>query len=182
MKTDLKLISILIVGLVITASWKLIELILLPHTHPPHYSQARTQMKHLATGTAIYCADYDDSFPNTTAISGTRTLLLPYIKNPDLFEAIPEIINEPVFNFNAAGAKSTEPPLGHSTVYPLENTVIWYATTLGKSKGSAIRIAFDFSTKQIPLNELIESLNLQFDRTGATLAPPDYRADQDPQK
>ena len=105
-----------------------------------------------------------------------------YIKNGDLYRAIPEICDEPRYNFSIAGSHATEAPLGYKNPFPPDKPTMWYALLQEEKKGRALRVATNSSTKQVPESELIESFQYQFNRTGITLAPPDYLANQDPLK
>jgi len=140
-----------------------------------------SNIKQIATSTAIYQADYDDLFPATSAMPGTRAVLMPYVKQKEMFEELPGSNARPLFNFNVAGILASLPPYPGANQAELTDVGVFYARSLEKP-GYFFMTRGDTSAKTIKAVDLQLALSYQFDRKGAKLFPPDYLADKDPLK
>lgn len=141
-----------------------------------HRRTALSNLKQLGTGNLIYTADYDERLPNSTSQSTVISQLNPYVRNDSLWDSIRDVSLSVNFNFNIAGALTTGMPIGYPNTEPTKITLL-YALTDPKYKiQGAFQTRLDSSAKLIRLPELFDSLTFQFDRSGITLAPPDYIA------
>jgi hypothetical protein len=141
-----------------------------------HRTTSISKLKQLGTGHLIYAADYDERLPHSTSQTTIISQLNPYVKDDSLWDSVKDVSLPAKFNFNIAGALTTDKPIGYPKTDPTEITLL-YALTDPKYKiQGAFQTRLDSSAKLIRLPELLDSLTLQFDRSGVTLAPPDYIA------
>jgi len=153
--------------------------------HEPQYPrQAMANIKQIGTATLIYSSDYDERFPATSAMPGTRAVLMPYTKNGGLFESQKDKFARPQFNFAVAGVTSVLTPYPGTKQLELTEVAVWSNLVMGETPGMIVGRA-DTSAKFYGPDNLKEAMILfegQFDRKGVKLFPPDYLADQDPLK
>lgn len=145
---------------------------------------ALSNIKLIATSTQIYQSDYDERFPATSAMPGTRAVLMPYTKNGDFFNSQKDKFDRPQFNFAVAGVTLALTPYPGTKQLELDEVAVWSNTVLGEKSGMIVGRA-DTSARFYPPEKLAEAFLLfegQFDRKGVTLISADYLADQDPLK
>ena len=154
------------------------------YTGHPYKSQALSSIKQIGTSTMIYLSDYDERYPATSAMPGTRAVLMQYIKNSQLFESRKAKFDRPQFNFTVAGVLSVLPPYPGTKQLELTDAAVWSNLIIGETPGMIVGRA-DTSAKFYGSDNLTEAFALfngQFDRKGVKLFPPDYLADKDPLK
>jgi len=151
---------------------------------PKQKALAMANVKQIGTGLLIYAGYHDGHFPIATSSPGLRGALVPYVKEQNPFIPVKNYATTPTFNFNLAGASQKHLPIGEAENFDLDSVVSAYSVINKPSspEQSVMASRLDSSAKTISMVVLMKSLEYQFDRTGVTLAPPDYLADQDPLK
>lgn len=142
------------------------------------------QIKEICNGLAIYVTDYDDRFPATSAMPGTRAVLHPYLKNRLLFEGSSTHYSEPTYNFSVAGVEASLPRYFGAKQQDVSKVGVWQAQVFKNTPGTCISFA-DTHAKFFPVEQsekVIDAFDDQFDRLGATLMPANYLAEYDPLK
>lgn len=153
----------------------------IPNRGPSFKSSMFSNLKQVGTGLIIYQADYDERMPICSTMPGLRASLRPYIKSAERFKGNEEF-GQPEFNFAVAGVNVGKLKLlsGATPPGPEEIPVLF---SLGKKPELGVIVGYaDAAAKQVKAFDPADLVKYQFDRGGATLAPPNYLADQDPLK
>jgi hypothetical protein len=175
-----------------------IFMIIYPFQYHPYGAARKTQMlsqlKQISSAIILYTEDNDKRFPHATSMPTLRAQLVDYTKSshdkktrPDIFKGLPDHYTQPQFNFNLAGVKITgdQLPLLPSGTLPTEQATLAYSVPIEKSNIHAIAVYADCHARAVTKSKpftFADLLGPQFERTGVTLAPANYLANQDPLK
>ncbi|MBS1705724.1 MAG: hypothetical protein JST40_07600 [Armatimonadetes bacterium] len=135
-----------------------------------------SNMKQVCLATIMYAGDNDDLYPGVQSTASARAVLLPYVKNKEVFQSQNPAKSE--FRFNCALASVN----AEIIEYPAE-TILWYETTPWED-GSRIIGYTDGHAKSVGSSEwedLEPTLRNTYPRS-AGLLPMDYMLDSDPLK
>lgn len=147
--------------------------------------QRRTQitlgrLKQIAESLAMYRADFDGYFPATTSMPSFRAVLMPYVRNGEMFEGEYKHSSRMEFNFNLAGVHESL-PLGKAVgmADPLGVAVLYCRSLVTKS-------VFVVAVNDLPRvrteSELQTLISAKFDLRSVKLQPPNYLENKDPLK
>lgn len=142
-------------------------------------SQVLSNVKETSHAIYIYSTDNDDRLPHATSMPTLRAQLKSYTgDNGDIHWKSNKDFLANIFNFNLSGVKI-------STIAPLNahqsRHVLLYRIPKGNVHMPMVADP-ETGTKSMKIEQLLQSLQYQYDRKGITLAPADYLAEQDPLK
>jgi len=141
-------------------------------------SQALSNVKSTSYAIFIYSTDFDDRLPNATSMPTLRAQTKSYTgENGDIHWKSDIDFLANTFNFNLSGVKI-------ASIAPIDSDQVEHVLLYRIPRGNAHRpmvARLDTSTKSMKIEQLLQSLQIQYNRTDITLAPADYLAEQDPQ-
>jgi hypothetical protein len=136
-----------------------------------HKTQALSNIKQLATGMAIYMADYDDELPYAQSTAAVAYVTYPYIKSLDLWKSPNPNGGRILFNMALAGSNAT-------AVEEPSNTILFYDSQPWPD-GRRLVAMVDTSARFVDAETwatLSETLKLRLPKRGQPF-PPDYGLD-----